>query len=381
MKVCNVVKDSIWYDPRVIKQIYEYTNNGIELSCVGIMDPRYNDEEVKKIPCEVFLVKIDAKYYSTKRNLFTKIIREYITNRGIYKEILKTGADVIHANDLNALIPAYKASKKLNCKLVYDTHEIFVENLGIAKNKIVKFIWENFERRLIKKVDKVVCVSNAAAEYLCEKYKIERPIVVTNCIRTTQRLNLPTDKSEKLEVLNHGQFYDGRGYDIMVNAAKLLTDYDNIQLVLRGFGSIEEMLRKKVAEENITNVRFAPPVKVNELIPEATRAWVGVAITEANCLNFKLSVSNKIFEYAAAGLPVIMSDIPEHRYLNSKFNFGIIIENNSPQCFAEAVKQFYNSSKLYLMCAENARKMSEELNWESEFKKLLDIEKELVYGA
>ena len=31
MKVCDVVLNSIWYDPRVRKQIKGYISNGIEL--------------------------------------------------------------------------------------------------------------------------------------------------------------------------------------------------------------------------------------------------------------------------------------------------------------------------------------------------------------
>lgn len=378
MKVCNVVKDSIWYDPRVKKQIYEYINNGIELYCVGVMDPRYNEEEVKKIPCKTSIVKIDAKYYSEKRNFLTKIIRECKTNKNIYDEIVKTKADIIHANDLNALIPAYIASKKINSKLIYDTHEIFVENLWIAENKIVKFIWESFEKYIIRKVDKVICVSNAAAEYISEKYKIEKPLVITNSVRRSQCINQNINKKEILEVLNHGQFYPGRGYDIMVDSAILLKKYDNIQLVLRGFGHMEKMLKEKVEKENIDNVRFAPPVNVEELIPEASNAWIGVALTEPTCLNFKLSVSNKIFEYAAAGLPVIMSDIPEHRYLNERFKFGVILESNTPECFAKAIKQFYDSKELYSLCSENAKIMSNEISWESQFDQLIKIEKELM---
>ena len=107
---------------------------------------------------------------------------------------------------------------------------------------------------------------------------------------------------------------------------------------------------------------------------------VGVAITESICLNFKLSVSNKLFEYASAGLPVIMSDIPEHRYLNDKYQFGIIIHENTPEAFAEAVIKLYTDKEFYNKCAENAKKLSDEINWENEFSKLIHFEKECCRG-
>ena len=376
MKICDIVKNSIWYDPRVKKQISSYLDADVELACIGVTDPRYKQEEVDKIPCKVDLVSIDEHYYGKKRTFFTKISRELKTNRGIYKKILECKPDIIHANDLNALIPAYKASKKLKCRLIYDTHEIFLENPWIANNPAVKFVWGFYEKHIIKKVDLVVCVSNAAAEYLQEKYNIEKPTVVTNCISAKNHISEKVEKTEPKQILNHGQFYGGRGYDIMIDAAPLLREFADLQVVLRGFGPMEEELHNKA--KGYDNVYFAPPVKVEELIPMASHAWVGLAITEAISLNFKLSVSNKIFEYAAAGLPVIMSDIPEHRYLNEKYNFGIIIEKDTPEEIAKAVLALYNDKELYEKYAENSKKLSCEVNWDNEFDKLLTLEKNML---
>ena len=378
MKICDVVKNSIWYDPRVKKQIKTYISSGMKIVGVGVKDPRYNKDEVLKIGCEINLAEIGSKYYSGKQNIFNKIIRELKTNKEIYRKIVSSNADLIHANDLNALIPAYKASKKLKCKLIYDTHEIFLENPWIAKNKIVKFIWGYYERKIIHKVDAVVCVSHAAAEYLKKKYNITKPIVVTNCISEDNIIEKAVEKAEPKQILNHGQFYGGRGYDLMIEAAPLLSQYNDLQFVLRGFGVLEEQLRARVKELDAKNVCFAPPVKVEELIPCASRAFIGLAITQAISINFELSVSNKIFEYAAAGLPVIMSDIPEHRYLNDKYNFGIIIKNDTPEEIADAVLQLYKNKDMYDKCADGSKRLSKEINWDTEFGKLIEIEKCIV---
>ena len=378
MRICDVVKNSIWYDPRVKKQIKSYLANGCELICVGVKDPRYDKAEVEKIPCKVDLTDIDARYFSGKRTIFTKISRELKTNRGLYEKIVASGADIIHANDLNALIPAYKAAKKLKCKIIYDTHEIFLENPWIAKNKLVKFVWGFFEKRLIHKVDAVICVSHAAADYFEKKYNIPKPIVVTNCISAENLITDVTEKNSPKQILNHGQFYEGRGYDLMIEAAPLLADHSDIQLVLRGFGPMEEGLRKRVEELGADNVCFAEPVRIEELIPLASRAFAALAITEAISLNFKLSVSNKIFEYAAAGLPVIMSDIPEHRYLNDKYGFGIVLPSDTPQEIAKAILKLYSDSAFYEKCSAAAKRLSREINWDTEFKKLLTAEKALL---
>jgi glycosyltransferase involved in cell wall biosynthesis len=164
----------------------------------------------------------------------------------------------------------------------------------------------------------------------------------------------------------------------MVEASKYLKDYPEIKLAMRGFGVMEQQLKDRKEELKADNVIFYPPVLVQELIPEASKSMVGVAVTEAICLNFKLSVSNKLFEYASAGLPVIMSDIPEHRYLNEKYNFGVIIENNSPEEFAAAAIKLYTDKEFYNRCAQNARRLSEEIYWEKSFEELIEFERSLV---
>ena len=376
MKICDVVLNSVWYDPRVRKQIVEYINNDVEVVCVGFMDKRYDEEKVKSIPCPVVLADIDEKYKKPLSKVEI-LLKEFNCVKNVREAIIAQKPDVIHANDLNTLTAACQAAKKLGCKVVYDSHEICVENHNMKG--IYKKLNALCENVFIKRIDKMVCVSHAAADYFENRYSIEKPMVITNCSLKAEKA-LSTEKNEGFEILNHGQYYAGRGYDVIVEAAALLKEYPEIKIALRGFGAMEDELRARAEETESKNVIFYPPVLVNELIPYASRSMVGVAITENTCINFELSVSNKIFEYASAGLPVIMSDIPEHRYLNEKYNFGIILEENTPECFAKAAIKLYTDKDFYNICAENANKLSEEVNWENEFFRLIEIERSWVNG-
>lgn len=380
MKVCDVVLNSIWYDPRVRKQIVEYQANGIEVCAVGMKCARYDEEKIKTVPCKANIVCIDAAYDGQQQGILRKIKREKLRFAGVRDAIIAAHPDVIHANDLNALLPAYAAKKKLGCKLVYDSHEINTENYaGGGKSTFAKLMGK-VEKYLVRRVDKMVCVSHAAADYFAAAYGIEKPMVVTNCALKKEQVDLAAvQKHEGFEVLNHGQFYEGRGYELMVDACDLLMDYPDIHLAIRGFGRLEKQLRADVEKKkNKESFVFYPSVTVQELIPKASESSVGVAITLPICLNFKLSVSNKLFEYASAGLPVIMSDIPEHVYLNNKYEFGIVLNELTAEEFAKAVIRLYCDKEFYEKCANNAKKMSLEINWENEFGKLITAEKQLM---
>lgn len=375
MKICDVVFNSIWYDPRVRRQMIEYKNQGIDIVGVGIKCNRFNEEKVAELRQRFIIDLVDAPQKG-KRNVVSRIFKKWKEYHLLRDAMIAQKPDVIHANDITGLIPGFWAAKKLKCRLIYDSHEINVENYTTKKRKIAAFVMKAIESYMVKRVDLMVCVSHAAAEYFEKEYKIKRPMVVTNCALSEDIPSLENmEKNDGFEILNHGQFYEGRGYDVMAQACELLKDYPEMKFAVRGFGKLEEFLHNAVdACSNPEQFRFYPKVLVQELIPQATRSHVGVAITEPICLNFKLSVSNKLFEYAAAGLPVIMSDIPEHRYLNDKYDFGIIIPDNSPQSLADAAIRLYTDKDLYQRLAENAKILTREVNWETEFGRLVEVE-------
>ena len=63
MKICDVVTNSIWFDPRVKRQIYEYSSySDIDLVCVGKKDGKFNEEEIKKLKIPIKLIEVDKKY-------------------------------------------------------------------------------------------------------------------------------------------------------------------------------------------------------------------------------------------------------------------------------------------------------------------------------
>lgn len=373
-----MVLNSVWYDPRVRKQINAYIENGVDVVVVGYKCSRYDSERVADISCPVTILEIDKSYVGHLRSPFRKLQRESIKNQNICDAVLAYRPDVIHANDLDTLSACVKAAKKLKCRVIYDSHEICVEN------QHMKGLYKKYaalvEKRNIRKIDQMVCVSHAAAEYFAKKYRIQYPMVLTNCSLLSERI-VSDKKNDGFEILNHGQYYEGRGYDIMIESLPYLREYPDIKIALRGFGKLEEFLKSRAKELGDENVRFYPKVLVEELIEKASESYVGVAITEDTCINFRLSVSNKLFEYASAGLPVIMSDIPEHRYLNDKYHFGVIISENTPEAFTAAAINLFTDKEFYNSCVVGALKLTKEVNWEYEFERLIKLERSWIDGS
>lgn len=370
MKISIVVSNSLKKDPRVIKQIKAAMAAGHEVQFVGYRDEHLDREFLNALGCRCDIVDLGDDYIGYLPSVYKKIRRRLARRQRAIRYLCDFRPDVIHANDFDMLGLSYRAAKKCKAGLVYDSHEIFAENIGIAERKWMKRRIIRSERRLVRKVDRMISVSNAAAAYFEETYAI-RPTVITNCpMKNT--LPLLEKASDAFEVVYQGLMVRGRGYEEFTDAAALLPD--GIRLVLRGYGSLEPKLRADIKEKQLSDkVVFAPPVEVAQLVQAASASHVGAVLTRPINLNFKLSVSNKVFEYAAAGLPVILSDVPEHRYLNEQYDFGLIIDEVTPEKIAEAILTLYREKELYSRLAENAKRMSEEMNWETESEKLLAI--------
>ena len=377
MKISITVSNSLKKDPRVIKQVKCAIAAGHSVQFVGYRDQFFDKAFLNDLGCRVDIVDLGEKYVGHIPSLWGKIRRMYLRFVLPIRYICDFKPDVIHANDFDTLLFAYKASRKTGAAIVYDSHEIFAENIGITDNKWLKrFIIFN-ECRLVKKVDAMICVSHAAQSYFSNKYGVE-PIVITNC-PMLNNVPLRLKATDRFEVVYQGLIVKGRGYEEFVESATMLGP--DCRLVIRGYGSAEHGLHRIVEQKQLEDkVTFAEPVDVKELISAASSSHVGVVLTRPVNINFQLSVSNKVFEYAHAGLPEILSDVAEHRYLNDRYNFAIILPEVTPEAIAEAILRLKNNPTLYATLSNNAKRMSVETNWENESMKLLDIYNRVYHG-
>jgi glycosyltransferase involved in cell wall biosynthesis len=110
----------------------------------------------------------------------------------------------------------------------------------------------------------------------------------------------------------------------------------------------------------------------------------GVAATLANSLaglvvlhpqrNYMESQPIKLFEYMAAGLPVICSDFPAFRSIVEGHRCGICVDPLEPSAIADAVGRLHRDPGLAAELGRNGRMAAERtFNWGSEERRLLDL--------
>ena len=129
------------------------------------------------------------------------------------------------------------------------------------------------------------------------------------------------------------------------------------------------MILNKVQE--FENIHFHDPVGPDSLCEFTGSADLGICLIEDLCLSYKFCLPNKFFEYAMAGLPILVSDLPEMRKLVEEYDCGVVCESLTPDGIVNGLKKLL--SKDLVKLGKNARKMAEDHSWDVQEEKLLGL--------
>ena len=291
---------------------------------------------------------------------------------------LRLNAHVYHAHDLDTLRIAYLCSRATGAKLVYDSHELFVEwqqNKCGASPGVVKR-YEALERRLAPAADLVITVSDGIARELSRLYSIRVPLVVRNCaplrpvVRTNKLREAIGTNSERPVLLYQGVFIPGRGLEELAVAADRVPFAD---FVLMGKDSpYRERVREAATHSRHRNVHILPYVPLDELWEFTCGADAGFVLTQPVCLSYQLSESNKVYEYMVAGIPIVASALESHQRLQRQTGALVLVDPLDPHDIARGVTVLLSDLDRMKCMGRQARHWAEKrYNASAEMAKLL----------
>lgn len=122
----------------------------------------------------------------------------------------------------------------------------------------------------------------------------------------------------------------------VLKAAALLSDRPEICFVFLGDGKEKPRLQAQAREMGLTNVIFIPAVPKNEMSQALAAANGCIAILKPLEL-YKTTYPNKIFDYMAAGRPILLAIDGEIRSVVEAAGAGIPVGMGDPAALAEGV--------------------------------------------
>jgi len=306
-----------------------------------------------------------------------RISRMTTTVKKVYAKAVALDSDIYHLHDPE-LIPIGLKLKKLGKKVIFDAHEDLPKQL-LGKPYLNKFLltilsktFSTYENYACKNFDAII----TATPYIRDKFlEINKNSVDINNFPILDELASTISWNEKKdEICYVGSIAKIRGIKELVKS-------------MEGIKEIRLNLAGKFSEQDIENEvkRYEGWNKVNELgfldregiVEVLHKSKVGI-VTLHPIINYFDALPVKMFEYMAAGLPVVSSNIELWKEIVEGNSCGICVDPLNPQEIADAINYLVSHPQKADEMGQNGKKaILEKYNWAIEEEKLYKVYKGL----
>jgi glycosyltransferase involved in cell wall biosynthesis len=281
--------------------------------------------------------------------------------------VLRLRPAIVHCNDHNTMWVGVVAKLLLGSRVIYDSHELWPDRNGRPE-------WRPgliaAEALFVRVADQVITTSPGYADVLARRYRIPAPALVRNvpavsATPTASRLDPPV-------AVYVGGLLRGRGLEQAIDALALVPD-----LQLRILGPGADGYRAELADRArrrgvAARVDIALPVAPTRVVEALAGATMGLALIQPVCLSYELTLPNKLFEFAAAGLPMIVSDLPVMAATVAEWGCGVTAPPDEARAIAAAMTELRDPGR-HAACVEGAHALSRSITRDGEQQRLGEL--------
>lgn len=357
--ICTVIND-LSFDQRMIRICRSLTAAGYDVELIG------RELKTSKPLAPRAWKQTRMRCFWNKGKLFYLEYNLRLLVLLFFREV-----SVIHAVDLDTLLPAYLKSRLSRAKLIYDAHEIFTEVPELIERPNTRRMWLLLERKLLPRIQYGITVGKQLSRYYQDTYGIVMQVVRNAPVHLNTITNNPDPDRF---FLYQGALNKSRGLEQMIDAMQFV----HAKFIIAGEGDLSNELRDRVKHLNLEHkVHFTGYLSPDELRNLTMRAWAGINVSEPAGLSYYLSLNNKCFDYMHAHLPAIANPFPEYIELNEQFETMIFAQAQVEQ-LVEACQRMLKEKGLRKRLADNCKLASAQFNWQHEEKQLLKVYENII---
>jgi glycosyltransferase involved in cell wall biosynthesis len=282
--------------------------------------------------------------------------------------------------------------KKLKAQYIVEILDLWPESFvafGLVgeKNPLLKLAYKA-EKWLYTKADNVVFSMEGGSQYIKDKkwdiesggtidmkkvHYINNGVDIDDFNRYKEKFKLEDEDLVKpnFKVVYLGSIRHANHLKSLIDAARLLIDFEDIKFLIYGDGDQRKELEEFCKKNSFTNVIFKEKWIDPQYVPYV------LSNSSLNILNYlpndvdKYGVSSsKLFQYMAAGKPVCSNLDMTNYCLITKYNLGVAKFFKTPEEYADAIMSIYNlnGTEYDAMCLR-ARSLAKEFD----YKRLTDM--------
>jgi hypothetical protein len=286
-------------------------------------------------------------------------------------------ASVYHFHDPELLTIAL-GLRKNGAKVIYDSHEDVPRSI-LSRDwipywvrRVVSVCFEVFENFVARRMTCVV----GATPFIAERFARVgcRSLAINNFPMPSEIRMEPATKKPMPVICFLGGISRVRGVREIIMALEPLST----RMVLAGPFDSDETRRQLEQLPGWCNVDYKGNLERKAAVATMMNSMVGMIcyLPEPNHVN---AYPNKLFEYMAAGLPVIASDFPLWRDIVEGARCGICVDPSNTAEIRDAITRMMSDPDEGRRMGERGRRAVQELySWATEDKKLVRLYQDIL---
>jgi glycosyltransferase involved in cell wall biosynthesis len=370
-------------DPRVTREAETLAANGYEVTVIAW--DRSGEHPVDQTDSGFRILRVGPQAGAGNLGFIGRAKVFRAVRRNMVEAAMRTGAQVVHAHDLETLPIGAQVKRRLRVPLVFDAHEDWPA-MEAAQSRVMGLVARLLEWWYLGKADAVVTMG----DHLAGKYrsKGKETVVLLNC-KPLRGSPMPVrEPGGRARLgLQEGDFvvgavggiYPGIGYEVLMDSMRELGP-EGVRLLV--VGGKPDQVRSLERDADARDVRqwcaFTGHVPQAE-VPRYTALCDAGVLSYHDTPNWRHALPNRVFEYMAAGIPTISSDLPDLRAtLGNPGMIEFVRPGSAADIVAATRKLMADPGRRREMGAAARRAYEKTFCWERQESKLLRLYKELV---
>jgi len=240
---------------------------------------------------------------------------------------------------LFAALAALRMARRLCVPFVLEVRDLWPESIVAAGGRRgpAYHALGLLAKYLYARADRIIVLARGTGDHLAGLgVDPQRIVYVPNGADPTPAARRQSHPDAPFTLVYAGAHGPANGLDTVLDAAALIRD-QAVRIVLVGDGPSKSALQSRAAQEQLSNVEFHDPVPKTAMPALLASAHAGLMVLrDAPLFTFGVS-PNKLFDYLAAGLPVVCNVPGDVAAMLRSASAGEQAADATPRALANAI--------------------------------------------
>lgn len=288
-------------------------------------------------------------------------------------------ADLYIAHNLAALPAAAMSASKHGARLGFDAEDFHRgEYASDAPESLPLRLTRVLEERYIPLCEHLTAASPGIAQAYANVCGVKPPCVILNVFSRYSspqtRPRIPDPSRPTLYWFSQ-TLGPNRGLETLVKAVSLSSTRPHVYLRGQSSPGYLAELRQLAILQGVSHLlHFLPPASPGQMVELASSFDIGVASEPGHSANNELALSNKLFTFILAGLPVLASaTAAQAQIAESMAGTVFLYEKENAEGLALQIDRLFGSTANLLEARQCAWQLGQDhFNWEIESRRLIE---------